>query len=77
MGRPKTETHKQRISEGVKRYYENETPEKREERIRNLSEYRQRETKVYRFIKRHIDVLKRVVDEVNREKDNNDPNTGE
>ncbi len=77
MGRPKTEIHKQRISEGVKRYYENETPEKRAERIKNLSEYRQRETKVYRYIKRHIDVLKRVVEEVNREKKDNDPNKGE
>ena len=77
MGRTKTEIHKQRISEGVKRYYENETPEKRAERIKNLSEYRQRETKVYRYIKRHIDLLKRAVEEVNREKKDNDPNKGE
>ena len=77
MGRAKTEIHKQKISEGVKRYYENETPEKRAERIKNLSEYRQRETKVYRYIKRHIGVLKRVVEEVNREKKDNDPNKGE
>lgn len=77
MGRAKTEIHKQKISEGVKRYYENETPEKRAERIKKLSEYRQRETKVYRYIKRHIDVLKRVVEEVNREKKDNDPNKGE
>ena len=76
MGRPKTEIHKQKISEGVKRYYENETPEKRAERIKHLSEYRKLETRVYKYMKRHKDVLKRVVEVVNKQK-GNDPNTGE
>lgn len=74
--RHQTDEHKKRIGEGVRRYYENETPEKRAQRIKNLSDYRKLETRVYKYMKRHKDILKRVVEEVNRQKEN-DPNTGE
>ena len=76
MGRPKTDEHKQRIGASVRRYYANETEEQRAQRISKRSAVEIRKNKVYRYMRNHLDVVRRVIDEVNRENEN-DPQTGE
>lgn len=61
-----TET-RQKISDGVKRHYENMSVEDNERRKQRISNYRQRENKVFKFCKTHTDLIKRVLEEIKAE----------
>lgn len=61
-----TET-RQKISDGVKRHYANMSVEENELRKKRISNYRQRENKVFKFCKTHHDFIKRVLAEIKAE----------
>ncbi len=61
-----TET-RQKISDGVKRHYANMSVEENELRKKRISNYRQRENKVFKFCKTHQDFIKRVLAEIKAE----------
>lgn len=61
-----TET-RQKISDGVKRHYANMSVEENELRKKRISNYRQRENKVFKFCKTHQDLIKRVLAEIKAE----------
>lgn len=63
-----TET-KKKISDGVKRHYQNMSVEDNEKRKQRIAEFRQKENKVFKFCKTHKDFIKRVLDEIKAEKE--------
>ena len=69
MGRPQTIETRKRIGEGVKRFYQNMTPEQRERHRRNISKSRKLQAAAYNFVVRRKDVIKKVLDEIEKEKE--------
>ena len=70
MGRPQTIETRKRIGEGVKRFYQNMTPEQRERHRRNISKSRKLQAAAYNFVLRRKDVIKKVLEEIDKEKEN-------
>ena len=59
MGRPQTIETRKRIGEGVKRFYQNMTPEQREKHRRNISKSRRLQSAAFKFVMRRKDVIKK------------------
>jgi len=68
-----TDETKKKISDGVKRHYQNMSEADNERRKQRIAKHRQNENMALRFIQSHKDVIKRVLDEIKaeREKANN------
>ena len=64
-----TEETKRKISDGVKRHYDNMSAEDKETRSQKIAEFRRKENRVYHFCKDHKDFIKRVLDEIKAERE--------
>ncbi|MBR4967371.1 MAG: hypothetical protein IKW83_08255 [Muribaculaceae bacterium] len=64
-----TKETKQKISEGVRRHYDNMSVEENEQRKERIAIFRKRENRLYHYIKDHQDILRRVIDEVKKEQE--------
>lgn len=70
MGRPQTIETRKKIGESVRRFYANMTPEQRERHRRNISKSRKLQAAAYNFVVRRKDVIKKVLEEIDKEKEN-------
>lgn len=70
MGRPQTIETRKRIGEGVKRFYQNMTPEQREKHRRNISKSRRLQAAAYNFVVKRKDVIKKALEIIDKEKEN-------
>lgn len=65
-----TPEHLEKVKRNLSTYMENETPEQKQARGQKIAEHRKRETALYRYMKNHKDILKRVIDEVKNQNNN-------
>ena len=70
MGRPQSIETRKKIGEGVKRFYKNMSAEERERHRRNISKSRKLQAAAYNFVVRRKDVIKKVLEEIDKEKEN-------
>ena len=63
-----TDETKKKISDGVKRHYQNMSEADNEKRKQRIARHRHTEHMALRFIQSHKDVIKRVLDEIEAEK---------
>jgi len=70
MGRPQTIETRKKIGESVRRFYKNMSAEERERHRRNISKSRRLQAAAFKFVMRRKDVIKKVLDEIEKEKEN-------
>ena len=69
--RKHTHETRKKISDGVKRHYENMTEEDNELRKKRIAEYRKTESKAYKFLMNNKALVKRLYEEL-KEKEQQD-----